>query len=440
MAPIKWDAYRTFNIASRDSDGMTCVGNTIYKKRCRREISDKSFSRICSILDELEIKAPANARSSLERLAQLSLCEENHQRQASNKIEEWEVAIQEATQFYEIQKGLKERNRELKEKLKEERSRREKLERSFKAETSRTIEELESVGSMGMEVIARENKENAEKISESLNKGIAEMEECISTLRAGWDEERQNLTTTLQNKAQTILSMSSELEELKASESIAVQKASKLSLQLESELLANSKMQSELIEIKSERDLALLQKDESKSQLDIAADRIDRIGIRLQEAEAARDVLLEQEVKYTGLVQEVGTLNTQLSSERRNAAEVRQYLQTATDNLSRTNTELKAVNAELFSHKEKLEKLQVEFAKARDNFEEERRELSVHQGASLARIDELMQEMAYARTHPFKTFFVNLSQVTIRWVKSVVAYVSRLRPRKAIMQENMSSP
>jgi chromosome segregation ATPase len=199
-------------------------------------------------------------------------------------------------------------------------------------------------------------------------------------------------------------------------------------------------MQSELIEIKSERDLALSQKGESKSQLDIAADRIDEIGIRLREAEAARDVLIEVEVKYTGLVQEVGTLNTQLSSERRNAAEVRQYLQTATDNLSRTNTQLKTVNEECSSQKEKLETLQVEFAKARDNFEDEKRELSMHQAASLARINELMQEMAHAKAHPFRTFFVNLSQFTIGWVKSVVAYVSRLRPPKATMQENMSSP
>jgi len=113
MPPIKWDAYRSFNITSRDSDGMTCVGTANYGNRCRWDISDGKFSQICSILDDLETRAPVNALSSLESLARLSLCEEYHQGQAYDKVAEWRVAIEEATQFYESRKRVNEENRRL---------------------------------------------------------------------------------------------------------------------------------------------------------------------------------------------------------------------------------------------------------------------------------------------------------------------------------------
>jgi chromosome segregation ATPase len=481
MAPMKWDAYRSLNITSRDSDGMTCVGNNRYGKRCRWDIPDRKFSLICSILDEFETKAPAKAISLLQRLAQLSLCEEYHQGQAFEKIDEWKVAIQEATQFYESGKGLKEKNRELEEKLKDERSEREELERKFEAELSRRKEELKSIGSMSLEVSslraklkqseteAKQSKEVAQNMSRSHAKCVAEAKERISMLRAEWNEERQNMTTTLEKEAQTIRSTRSELKKLKNSEIILETRVIGLTSQLETERDANSTLQSELLQIKSERDLALSQKGEFKCQLATATGTIDRMGFSLQEAEAARDMLSEEkqrlntrlsikdqnlkaisdektqlEEKYTGLVQEVATLNAQLSSERHNAEELRQSLQTTTDNFSSTHTQLRTLKEDYSRKEDELGKLQVEFAKARDDAEEERRKLNNHQAESLARMDELIQEMAYTKLHPFRTFFVSLSEVTIGWVKSVFACFGRLRPRKGhdglTMEDNMSSP
>jgi chromosome segregation ATPase len=471
MAPIKWDAYRSLNITSRDSGGTTCVGNNRYGKRCRWDIPGKKYSQICFILDEFETKAPAKAISSLDRLAQLSLCEEYHQDQAFEKIDEWEVAIQEATKFYESGTGMKEKNRELKEKLKEERLEREELERKFEEEMSRRKQELKSIASISLEVSslraklkqseteARDSKEVAQKMSKSFDKQIAEMERRIS---AELDDERQNMTTTLQNEAQTIRSLHSELKKLKTSKMTLETQVSELTLQLEDELHANSTLQSELIHTKSERDLALSQKDEFKSQLEIAAVKIDQIGFGLQEIEAARDMLSEEEQrlharlniennnlkaikeentqleeKYTGLVQEVGTLNAQLLSEQHSAAELRQSLQTATDNLSRTHTQLGIVKEDFSRNKDELEKLQTEFAKARDDSEKERRKLSMHQAASLARMEKLSQEMAYSKLHPFRTFFVNLFEVTISWVESVFACFGRLRTWKGLDHRNM---
>ena len=145
---------------------MTCVGNTQYGKRCRWNIPDKNFSQICSMLDEFETKAPAKAISSLERLAELSLCEDYHQGQAFEKIDDWEVAIQEATQFYERCKALKEKNRELKEMLKEERSEREDLERKFEAEMSRRKQERKSIGSMSVEVSSLRARLNKQRLKQ----------------------------------------------------------------------------------------------------------------------------------------------------------------------------------------------------------------------------------------------------------------------------------
>jgi chromosome segregation ATPase len=469
MAPIQWDAYRTLNIASRDSNSMTCVGNNRFGKRCHWDIPNKKFSQICSILDEFETKAPAKAIKSLERLAQLSLCEQFHQGQVFEKIDEWEVAIQDATQFYESGKGLKDKNRELKEMLKEERSQREELERKFEAEISRRKQELESIGSIRLEVSSlraklkqakaeeRDSKEVAQKMSKSYDKCVAETEERISKLQAGWKDERLNMKTTMQKEAQTNRSIRSDLKKLKETEMTLANQVSDLTLRLETELHAKNALESELILMKSERDLALSENNDFKSQLEDCAVTIDQLGTNLEEAVEARDRLSEEEKrlharlsiedqnikaigdakaqlkeKYAGLFQEVGTLNAQLSSERRSGAELRQSLQTATDDLSLTQTQLRTVKENFSHNKDDLEKLQVEFSKARDNFEEERRNLSMHQAASLARMDELTQEMAYTKLHPFRTFFVNLFEVVISWSKSVLACFGRWMRRNAL--------
>ena len=443
---------------------MTCVGNNRFGKRCHWDIPNKKFSQICFILDEFETKAPANAIKSLERLAQLSLCEQFHQGQVFEKIDEWEVAIQDATQFYESGKGLKDKNRELKEMLKEERLQREELERKFEAEISRRKQELESIGSIRLEVSSlraklkqakaeeRDSKEVAQKMSKSYDKCVAETEERISKLQAGWKDERLDMKTTLQKEAQTNRSIRSDLKKLKETEMTLANQVSELTSRLEIELHAKNTLESELILMKSERDLALSENNDFKSQLEDFAVTIDQLGFSLEGAEESRDRLSEEEKrlharlsiedqnikaigdakaqlkeKYAGLFQEVGTLNAQLSSERRSGAELRQSLQTATNNLSLTQTQLRTVKEDLSHNKDDLEKLQVEFSKARDSFEEERRNLGMHQAASLARMDELTQEMAYAKLHPFRTSFVNVFEVVISWSKSVFACFGRWR-------------
>lgn len=235
-------------------------------------------------------------------------------------------------------------------------------------------------------------------------------------------------------------SLGSKLKELNTSEGIAVRNVTALTLQLETNLLANGAMRLELSEVKSERDLALSQKEEFKSQLDIVSEKFDRIALRLQEVESARHTLEERSL---GFVQEVALLNAQLSSEQHNVAELRQSLRTANGNLALTHTQLTTAKDGLSDNKYKLKQLQAEFSRARDNSETERQELSLSQAASLTRIGELMQEMESAKTHPFRTFFVNLFQIISAWMKLVVANFTGLGTRKALaslsMQENVSS-
>lgn len=427
------------------------------------------------MLDDFETEAPAKAVSSLGRLAQLSLCEEYHQKQASRKIDEWKLAIQEATKFYERGKALKRENRELNEMLREEISEREELQQKVEEEISRRKQERDSINSMTLEVAslkaklkqaetdARNSKETAQKRSKIYDKREAQLSASISKLCKELSDKKLDFETRLEEEAETSRSTQLELKKLQESETRFINQVSELTQQLKTELHAKSMLQSDLDQIKDERDLVLSQKDEFESQLAGAAETIDRIERSLKEAEAAREILSEdqqrvhdQNIKTVNdakalldetnksLVQEVETLNSLLLSERRNVAELRQSLQAATDNLLGTDTQLKAVKEGLSHKKDDLEKLQVEFSKAREEFEEERRNTSVHQAASLQRIDELTQEMTHAKLHLFRTFFANLFEVIVGWVKSVFAFFGRLRPRRALdplaTEENMSSP
>lgn len=313
------------------------------------------------------------------------------------------------------------------------------------------------------ETEARNSKETAQKRSKIYDKREAQLSASISKLCKELSDKKLDFETRLEEEAETSRSTRLELKKLQESETRFINQVSELTQQLKTELHAKSMLQSDLDQIKDERDLVLSQKDEFESQLAGAAETIDRIERNLKEAEAAREILSEdqqrvhdQNIKTVNdakalleeankaLVQEVETLNSLLLSERRNVAELRQTLQAATDNLSRADTQLKVVKEDLSHKKHELEKLQVEFVKAREEFEEEGRNFSVHQAASLSRIDELIQEIIHAKLHPFRTLFTNLFEVVVRWVKSVFACFGRLKPRRALdplsTEENISSP
>ncbi|KFZ14259.1 hypothetical protein V502_06151 [Pseudogymnoascus sp. VKM F-4520 (FW-2644)] len=96
MSPRIWDPYSVLNIIDRNDDTATCVGKTKFNKRCRWDISDENVREIPMILDEREKRHPKYAKKSLKILAELSLCNDYHQGQASQVIEAWKAAIDDA--------------------------------------------------------------------------------------------------------------------------------------------------------------------------------------------------------------------------------------------------------------------------------------------------------------------------------------------------------
>lgn len=96
MSPRIWDPYSVLNIIDRNNNTATCVGKTKFNKRCRWDISDVNVREIRMILDEREKKRPKYAKKSLKILAELSLCNDYHQGQASQVMEAWKAAIDDA--------------------------------------------------------------------------------------------------------------------------------------------------------------------------------------------------------------------------------------------------------------------------------------------------------------------------------------------------------
>ena len=96
MSPRIWDPYSVLNIIDRNNNTATCVGKTKFNKRCRWDISDVNVREIRMILDEREKKHPKYAKKSLNILAELSLCNDYHQGQASQVMEAWKAAIDDA--------------------------------------------------------------------------------------------------------------------------------------------------------------------------------------------------------------------------------------------------------------------------------------------------------------------------------------------------------
>lgn len=327
---MKWDAYRSLSIISKEYIGMTCLGSDLHEKCCHREIPIESILEIHTILGGLEAKAPSKATSSLKRLAKLSLCTQCHQRYATEIIQEWDDAIQDATRLYERGIGLKEENEAAKEKNARLKDKNRKLK-----------------------------------------------------------DEREDLQRKLKEE-----------------------------------------------KTRREQELAAIQ---------VVQDMVMAYSKRLNDATIAEREATFQNMndKLEIFVREMETLKPQLLSEQQTTEALRQSLQRVTDKLIRTKTQLRTAKEECSRRKDDLEKLQVEFVTARDMLEEEKGILDVQHAELRARVDGLMQELAYAKLHPFKIFFVDLLEVMAGWARSILTCFGRMRTAafgRSSSQENVPSP
>lgn len=369
MAPIIWNAYRYLNIIDRDSHNASCVGSNIRGQRCRWQIPNENIPQIQNILDNFETEAPVKAKSTLRRLARLSLCEENHQYQAPDIIEGWKVAIREATHDYKRITTLRQTVRDLRHKLNAEESKTERLENRIEIE--------------------RSFNDDAEKAKISLQTKLTQTEIAVKDLKS----KLQNLSTSYDQLMERMTTDTSEW---------AVKRGS----------------------------LEIIQQEQRQ--------RMGFLTTKLKETEGSKMGLLKQIVDLTknlqteaqntkAISEEKDQLQSQLSSELENIANLRQSLHTATDDLSAALAQLSSVQDKHLISENKTSKLEGELRKTAADFEEERQNLITQHMASLACIDELKQMMRGRRFPLFDS--------AIGWMKSIYEWFgTRNRWRKPVTQ------
>jgi chromosome segregation ATPase len=118
------------DITSRDSNATTCVGMNRYKKRCRWDISNTSYNKICTMLDVMETRAPKEAIKSLGKLAEHSLCQEYHQYQVGELMDRWSSAIAEAEKKFDKEMILRRKRFDLEKKLNDEKAKSQELQKT----------------------------------------------------------------------------------------------------------------------------------------------------------------------------------------------------------------------------------------------------------------------------------------------------------------------
>lgn len=96
-----WDAYKTLQIMDRESHGIKCVGKLVEGQRCCYPVVNNNH-HIRVLLDTIEGRLPSDAIPFLEKLAQLSLCHDLHQKQESAVLSNWEEKIESAATIYDM--------------------------------------------------------------------------------------------------------------------------------------------------------------------------------------------------------------------------------------------------------------------------------------------------------------------------------------------------
>ena len=87
-----WDPYKLLGIHDHKNRGFSCVGTaeTQWNSRCRWQFFDYDSTPIAARLDAMAACDPSNiSQKSLESLARLCLCPQNHQKEAPEKAREW---------------------------------------------------------------------------------------------------------------------------------------------------------------------------------------------------------------------------------------------------------------------------------------------------------------------------------------------------------------
>ncbi|KAH7361080.1 hypothetical protein BKA65DRAFT_547774 [Rhexocercosporidium sp. MPI-PUGE-AT-0058] len=461
--PIQiWDAYRTLNITNPTTKGLVCVGTTLHKKRCRWDIPEAREDRVRSILNEMETKAPRKAIPLLQHLAKLTLCVESHRDQVGSVVEKWTAAIEVAERIYARRRMLIEKNKDLKERLEEERGKTRILERA--------LERLENSHRMGVHIFDRSGsmeKENpmmmwSKPVSWTSSAGTqnedgSRHDSEQRTLNDDVEAARNNLEkeygdfgwTTPCELEKTLFENEVKIGDMKLTQTALEERYESLEFKLHAELDIRHNLEAELMQITKDRNLIRKESADYKSSLHTATNTIEKIRFELQNAEATTNTLhdakhqLEEKLamkdqdvaelhgvkceaddKIALLKRELSTSLLRISDEKSTSSELRQALTQTTTKLVIAQEQLRTTQHEISQLKTALEEEHMELVTTRGQSEEDFRNAIQKEKKLVDRIGVLMQQAELARTHPFSTLSVHLYQIVLGKAKSMMFWSS----------------
>jgi hypothetical protein len=452
MAQRKWDAYRCLNLAGRSDHGMTCVGTTRYGKRCRWDIPDEDFSRICAILDGFETEAPKKATPYLQTLARLSLCQDYHRNQAHEKTLEWQVAITDATKFYDSGRDLRTKIRDLEAVLHDETTMRANLEGELTTKIALLSKE-ESAKSVlvtdnaSLRRQLEQAMDHANQLRNAASESANSYEMClsgknqqISNLQAEIDDRDVQIRDHLRKENEIYLPLREDIKTVEDNNERLQDQVIGLTGQLKDQSQASNQISSELAQAKQVREQAVSQQIQLSSQMEVASQtnaelKSQLLGVQsiLEESSEATSRMQSQldanveKMNQLGLViselEEKSTcLAHQLSHEQITTKELQQLLEVKTNSWNNTMSQLHLLEQDYRKSQDLLKSTEAELLEARKMQGDDRKKLEVFEAAGWPHVDEHTQESTGGRMHIADSFE--------GWLRTFVGCCGRGKPQR----------
>jgi chromosome segregation ATPase len=454
MASRKWDAYSSLNITSGDSNRITCVGMNKEGRRCGWEFRGGYYNDICTLLSAMERRPPMEAIGSLKKLARLSLCQDWHQNQAYGMVAQWESAIMEVAEEYEM--GLRRRihvqadHRELQveierlrdqpaneqanstsvtnqwttqQRYEDQEKRTEEYRRAF-LESERKVRILEeenteisrqlAVEKGSLELARRQCEENSATSSRLENglyarsieyqESLSQKAQTIERTTAERDNLRAELVTLesqLSQLNERSIHMGQEIDRATTENVNLSMQVENLTRELDLESKTSSKYQSDLLRTRTHRDTLAKEVDDLRSQLDMERKKSSRLVLDLEQAE---------------------TSCTTLSNEKRG---IQSRLESEYQKYEELTAELSQLKIDQATLSNETEALRIELAS------EHKTSARLHQELSTTK-----EDLPITRNHPFKTFSTTLIDIFKRRAKVATEPKRNARSSKRIHGTN----
>ncbi|MCJ1250136.1 Myosin-3 [Trapelia coarctata] len=390
--PQLWDPDKTLNIDA-GNQYMFCVGLAVSRgnARCRWRITGSRLSKVCKILDEMGTKPPMEICESrlLSRLAELSLCEEQHQHQRLDVLERWEGMIADVAVQYEKIEKLRKQVRTANRLLGKEREEREELQKLLAKE--RAEHEMRPA------VIAAGKKAESETPDSNLLMQVERLESSLTKSR----EEIERLSVQKTELSGELATERQALKEYKMKTRAEQVMQSKNFDNLQVELIHECR-----ISAQREKDLQLTTKTvhELQSQFSNHREISEQLRRDIDQATSVRKSLLAQ----------IESSRAQSAVESRSLDQLRTYLDKAekkqavlekeneniqsllaakSDICSQLETNVKTLRADLASTQDNVVRTQLDLSRTREVNEEQAAAYAVLRAESSAEMARLIEQI-----------------------------------------------